>query len=135
MKIGDSQPFPIFEETIYLTNYTAGQLLTETSPLEYGFVAKVTDLNSVWTSAGGSLYYAKKTKSGKVLRITGDRTDTDNGTFDTIINPGETIQVRLGATTGAGVVDLVWHGNKTVTRIISKESEFVPSEDLENEGL
>jgi len=103
-------PFSFFSTNgLNLVNYNANEIIIKSDQIPQGFIGRLKDLNTIFTTSGGTLAYEILHKSGGVTQFAANRTSNDNGSFDLVIGEGDRLAIKITAT-GSGVVDIVWHG-------------------------
>jgi len=126
-------PFAFFSSTgINLVNYNANEVVLKSDTIPDNFIGRLKDLNTIFTTSGGTLAYEILHKSGGVTRFASNRTSNDNGTFDLVVTEGDRLAIRL-TSTGSGVIDVLWHGEIQQIREIDQskvakieEFDFLP---------
>jgi len=105
------KPFSFFDETeVGLANFgNVGDIVIKSDVIPDGHIATLKDLNTMFVTTGGSIDYARQTKSGKIVKFARNRQADDNGEFNQNFGPGERAVILIN-TAGAGVLHLVWHG-------------------------
>ena len=129
------KPISFFSSNgVSLSGLSANDIIVKSDQIPRGHIGKLTDLNTIFTTSGGSLAYEVSHKSGGVTRFADNRTSNDNGSFNIMIGEGDSLQIRLTAT-GSGVLDIVWHGEIQEVRKIDQSKAMKTSEfDFISEG-
>ena len=124
----EPKPYSFFaSNNVSLANYSANDLVLVSDPIPSNHWAKLTDLNTMFTTAGGTIQYEILHKSGGSTIFAKDRTANDNGSFNTGLLPGDKLAIRITAT-GNGVLDVLWHGEIKQVKEIDDSDKFQPGE-------
>jgi len=128
-------PFSFFSTNgLNLVNYNANEVIIKSDQIPQGFIGRLKDLNTIFTTSGGTLAYEILHKSGGVTRFAANRTSNDNGTFDLVIGEGDRLAIRI-TSTGSGVLDIIWHGEIQQIREIDQSKALDTREfDMVFEG-
>lgn len=112
---------------ISLNNYSANDVIIQSDATPQGHIRKLKDLNTIFTTSGGTLAYEVLHASGGATRFADNRTANDNGSFETVVGQGDRLQIVLTAT-GTGVIDVVWHGEDVQVREVNQDNVLTISE-------
>jgi len=124
-------PWVFFQSTgVGLTNLSQNDDVIVSDAIPPGFRAFLRDVNTIFTSTGGTIAYEKIARSGGRTRFAAGITANSNGSFDLVIGPGDRVAIVL-TTTGAGILDITWDGElqeSTGALELLKTEEFVIDE-------
>ena len=124
-------PWVFFQSTgVGLTNLSANDDVLVSDAIPPGFRAFLRDVNTIFTTSGGTIAYEKISRSGGRTRFAAAITANSNASFDLVLGPGDSVAIVL-TSTGSGVLDVVWDGELQESRgaleLLQKE-EFVIDE-------
>lgn len=132
-QIPTSEEWNGINDTVYLTNFSANQIVFKSDKVPPKMKFIVNDMGFIFTTAGGSVILARYLNDGSIKRLTGAISASTSGVSGIVLNEGERFAIILGST-GVGVVDIYTDGilkEKTITKM----NFFKPVEvDLRGRG-
>lgn len=128
------KPFSLFESNgVALTNYSQNDIVITSDPIPENHIFKAQDINTIFTTSGGTIAFEKISRSGGVTRWAAGITANSNGSFDLMLMPGDRLRIVL-TSTGVGVLDILWHGELQRIREDDTRNIFKSSNALD-EGI
>ena len=135
IKVGDSRPHTFFSSNgVALTNLSQNDIVIRSDPIPQGMRGFLRDVNTIFTTSGGTIAYEKVTSSGTAVRFAAAITANSNGSFDLVLGAGDMVQIAL-TSTGVGVLDITWDGE--IQRVLPEDTEnvFVSSGSILDDGI
>jgi len=103
-------PWTFFASTgVGLTNLGANADVIISDAIPPGFRGFLRDVNTIFTTTGGTIAYEKVHRSGGRTRFAAAITANSNGSFDLVLGQGDRVAIVL-TSTGSGVLDIAWDG-------------------------
>jgi len=103
-------PWAFFASTgVGLTNIAQNADVIVSDAIPPGFRGFLRDVNTIFTTTGGTIAFEKVYRSGGRARFAADITANTNGSFDLVLGQGDKLAIVV-TTTGSGVLDIVWDG-------------------------
>jgi len=103
-------PWTFFQTNgVGLTNLSQDDDVIVSDPIPSGFRAFLRDVNTIFTTSGGTIAYEKISKGGGRTRFAAGITANSNGSFDLVLGSGDKVAIIL-TSTGVGVLDITWDG-------------------------
>ena len=103
-------PWTFFSSNgVGLTNLGANDDVIISDAIPPGFRGFLRDVNTIFTTSGGTIAYEKVHRSGGRSRFAAGITANSNGSFDLVLGQGDRVAIVL-TSTGSGVLDVVWDG-------------------------
>jgi len=94
---------------VALTNIAQNADVIISDPIPPGFRGFLRDVNTIFTTSGGTIAYEKVHRSGGRTRFAAAITANSNASFDLVLGQGDKVAIVL-TTTGSGVLDITWDG-------------------------
>ena len=133
LQVNDIKSFSFFESnSITLNNLAQNAVVIESDAIPTGHIARLQDVNTIFTTSGGTLAYEKVSRSGGVTRFAASITSNSNGSFDMMFMEGDRARIVLTAT-GNGVIDVLWHGELQRVRPEDTRNIFTFSDEFGND--
>ena len=103
-------PWTFFNSSsVALTNIAQDGDLIVSDAIPQGHRGYLRDVNTIFTTSGGTIAYERISTSGGRTRFAANITANSNGSFDLVLGAGDKLAIVV-TTTGSGVVDLTWDG-------------------------
>jgi len=105
-------PWTFFQTNgVGLTNLSQNNdiIISDPIPSPSGFRGFLRDVNTIFTTSGGTIAYEKISKGGGRTRFAAGITANSNGSFDLVLGAGDKVAIVLTAT-GVGILDITWDG-------------------------
>ena len=110
LQVNETKPFTFFESNgVTLNNYSDNDVVITSDQIPNNHIGRLTDVNTIFTTSGGTLAFEKVSRSGGVTRWASAVTSNSNGSFDLMLMPGDKLRIVI-TSSGNGVIDILWHG-------------------------
>ena len=104
-------PWTFMSSTYQLTNFSsAPATIVETDSVPPGYIGVLSDIATIFTTAGGTIAYDIVHPSGGTTRWTAGITSNNTGTSSLVIPTNAKFRITV-TTAGVGVIDVFWNGH------------------------